>query len=245
VDQRSAAPRRYGKPFRRIWIGAAAAFDLFGVPGATDVCKLNTVGTGPVTPGNPYNCVDPSSGQNFPLNDPTGQTNTSIAPHGDLVQSGFAFGNTRLLVALDYALTPNLLVGARAGYVLGTDPARAPGAAFAPIHVEGRLTYLFGDDAIERTFAPMVLVAAGVGEFDAYVQVPVFLNQQGAANPTQQQENAWITAGPVFVAAGGGMRLLLSDDLAATAALKFETAFGGSAGALFGAAPEVGLQLGF
>jgi hypothetical protein len=61
-----------------------------------------------------------------------------------------------------------------------------------------------------------------------------------------QTENAWLTAGPAFVAGGIGVRLLLSKRVAVTGALKFGMAFGGSAGALFGIAPlELGLQMGF
>jgi hypothetical protein len=164
-----------------------------------------------------------------------------IAKHGDLVQSGASGGYLRPLVSFDYALTPNLLLGARAGYI----PGRYPNAHFGTVHVEARATYLFGEDAIRRGFAPMVLVATGVGEFDAQVGVPVFLNQPQGAAPIQRIETAWLTAGPAFVAAGGGARVLLSEAVAATAALKFETAFGGSAGTLYGAAPEVGVQLGF
>jgi hypothetical protein len=49
----------------------------------------------------------------------------------------------------------------------------------------------------------------------------------------------------VFFAVGGGARVLLSTKVAATAALKFEGAFGGAAGFLPGVAPELGVQLGF
>jgi len=61
------------------------------------------------------------------------------------------------------------------------------------------------------------------------------------------QENAWLTAGPVFFSAGAGLRVLgfLSPRVALNVALKFEGAFGGAAGFLPGVAPEVGLQYGF
>mgnify|MGYP002400235296 CR=1 FL=1 len=230
--------------FSRWWIGGAVSMDFFIAPGTTDVCALNpmTNGTTPLTPGNPYNCVDPNTGANFPGTDST--VNGQIAKHGDLVQSGFAPGNLRIMLSIDYALNANMLLGVRGGYELFTDPAAAPGAAFAPVHGEARFTYLFGKNAITQSVAPLVLVAAGVGEFDAFVQVPVFLTQPSGP-PKEQPENAWITAGPGFVAAGGGVRLLLSRKVAATGILKIEAAFGGSAGTLLGAAPELGLQLGF
>ncbi len=207
------------------------------MPGATNVCKLNGGGNHTLNSAG-YNCVDPSDGDNFP---PNSATNTNIVA-GD-VQSGVAFGNVRLLASVDYALSKNLLVGLRGGYVLRTDPAKAePRAAFAPIHLEARLTYLFGRDALVRqTFSPMVLVAAGLGEFDAYIPVNVALT-----NPTTlQAENAWLTAGPYFLALGAGARLKIGSNVAATGAVKIETAFGGgTAGKLFGFAPELGVLFG-
>jgi hypothetical protein len=79
-----------------------------------------------------------------------------------------------------------------------------------------------------------------VGEFDAYVPVTVVPNAGVSAS-----ENAWITAGPVFIAAGPGVRVKLGAKLAGTFAVKAEGAFGGSAGFLAGVAPELGVQLGF
>jgi hypothetical protein len=238
------------QPFRRVWIGGAGSLDIVALPAAKDVCLLNATGpnpgTSPATPGNPYWCVDPSTNAPFPGTDSA--TNARIATNGDLVQSGLAFGNVRLLVSLDYALTPNVLLGARAGYVLRTDPNQQVDPPFPPFHVEARVTYLFGDRAILSPVAPMALVAVGLGEFDAYVTVPVFLKAgPGPGGPPTEQrtENAWLTAGPAFVAAGGGARFLLSDQVALTVAVKLEAAFGGSANTLLGGAPELGLQLGF
>jgi hypothetical protein len=135
------------------------------------------------------------------------------------------------------------LVGARVGYAVPVAPSFVRASPMQAFHIEGRVTYLFGDDAVSQTFAPLVLAAAGLGEFDAFVQVPVFLN---VGSGTQEvSEQAWITAGPAFVAAGGGIRVLLFDSVAATGAVKLEGAFGGTAHALFGAAPELGLQVGF
>lgn len=222
--------------FHRWWIGVAAAGDFFVMPGASNVCKLNGMGNQTLNSAG-YNCVDPSDGDNFP---PNSAINGNIVAGN--VQSGVAFGNVRLLASVDYALSKNLLVGLRGGYVLRTDPAKGePRAAFAPVHLEARLTYLFGRDAlVHQTFSPMVLVGAGVGEFDAYIPVNVAL-----MNPTTlQAENAWLTAGPVFVALGAGARLKLGSNVAVTGAVKVESAFGGTAGKLFGFAPELGVLFG-
>jgi hypothetical protein len=160
------------------------------------------------------------------------------ATFGDAVNGGAAVGNLRLLVSFDYALNMNVLVGARAGYVFSTDPASAPGPAFAPIHLEARATFLLGKDALANVVAPMVLVAAGAGEFDASIGLGV----QMKSGPSRR-ETAWLTAGPLFGAAGAGARFLWRR-VAATVAVKGEGAFGGGAGFLLGVAPEFGIQVG-
>jgi hypothetical protein len=232
---------------RKIWIGLAGSFDVVALPASDNVCfigmdaaPLNTVG---------YQCVDPGTSTNFPpiVN---GKRSLSVSNniqgpgpgsrYGDAVGGGLALANVRLTLSFDYALNMNILIGARAGYVLFTDPATTLGAAFAPIHLEARGTFLLGKDALAKTIAPMLLIAAGAGEFDASIGVVVQLKDGSSKN-----ENAWITAGPMFAAAGAGLRFLLAPTVATTVAVKGQGAFGGSAGVLFSLAPELGVQLGF
>jgi hypothetical protein len=229
------------KKLHRVWIGIAGSFDMSLLPASENVCVLNMTGTQPVNTAG-YQCVDPTTNANFPGRSLT--TNQTIAQgsgKGDQVAGGFQPGNLRFLVSLDYALSMNVLIGARVGYVLFTDPANAPGGAFAPVHVEGRGTFLLGHNALTRSVAPLLLLAAGVGEFDSSIGVTVTFT----SGATPKNENAWVTAGPVFVAGGGGLRFLLGPTVAATAIVKAEGSFGGSAGFLFGFAPEVGVQVGF
>ncbi|MBV9948861.1 MAG: hypothetical protein JOZ69_18580 [Myxococcales bacterium] len=231
---------RKGGKVPKIWVGVGIAIDFYNLPSAADVCKLQGNPPSPVNNAG-YQCVDPNTGANFPGTNR--DLNTSITQgRGDSVGGGFALGNIRLLASFDYALTMNFLVGARAGYVLLTDPASAPGPAFAPVHLEARGTYLLGKDALASGgVSPLLFVGLGVGEFDAAFGVQVLTPGQ---NPSPRNENAWIVAGPFFATVGVGARLSLGPNLAATAALKGEGAFGGSAGFLPGVAPEVGLQLG-
>jgi hypothetical protein len=172
----------------------------------------------------------------------------STTPSGttDQVTGGMKLGNLRLLVSLDFAITQNILVGARAGYVLFTDPSTgAPASAFAPLHFEARFTYLIGKNALTtKGIAPLLFGGFGLGEFDAFVPVAVALKDP-VLGPGTFPVNAWITAGPFFLAGGAGARYLLSPTVAATGALKVEGAFGGSAGLLPGIAPELGIQFGF
>lgn len=229
-----------GGDFHRIWIGLGVQADLYVVPSATNACQLNATGT---KLGSAYSCVDPNTNANFPGQN---QTENSEIAVGN-VQSGVKLGNVRILANIDYAFTQNLLLGLHGGYVLFTNPANgSPARAFAPIHIEARLTYIFGQNALTSpaVVSPLVLVGAGVGEFDAFVPVTVGLEQSTGSPLTAKAENAWVTAGPAFLAGGGGLRFKLGSSLAATVALKLEGAFGGTAGVLFGVAPEVGFQFG-
>lgn len=224
----------------KFFLGISGGIDLYVVPGAQDVCKLNTAGTGPLTSGNPYQCLT-SGGTAFPagLGSQAQAVNGAIqAGHSDQVQGGFAHGPVPILVTADYALNPNMMVGLRLGYEALTIPS---GGAFAPFHAEARFTYLIGRDAVSAKIAPMIFAGGGIGEFDSFVPVQVFLNGQ----PGAQSENAWLTAGPVFITAGGGVRVQLAKKWYLPVALRLQGAFGGTAGFLPGVVPEAGIQYGF
>ncbi len=230
----------------RIWIGIAGQLDIFFLPGANDVCLLPIPGNGPTAiniPANSagYACVDPSTGNPFPGTGNAGKLVDQAIAQGtsDQVVGGLKLGNFRILLSLDYAASQNVMIGLRAGYVVGTDPLDAP---FPPLHLEGRFTYLLGKNAVtKKGLSPMLFGGLGAGEFDAFVPVTV-INKNVNRGAT---ENAWLTAGPVFFSVGGGARVLFAPKVALTAALKFEGAFGGAAGFLPGIAPELGLQFGF
>ncbi|HEY3822425.1 MAG TPA: hypothetical protein VGL81_34905 [Polyangiaceae bacterium] len=232
-----------GGKFPRVWVGLALSLDLYVMPGAQNVCSkttgsINTAG---------YSCLDPSTGQSFPQN---GTINGAIVQNrSDQVEGGFVHGPFTIMGSFDYALSQNMLLGVRAGYEALTIPT---GSAFAPVHLEARFTYLFGKDALTAKLAPMAFIGVGAGEFDAVVPVNVFLNNAtGSLQPGGPsvlgpgKENAWLTAGPIFVAGGGGVRMALTKRLAATGAIKLQGAFGGSASFLFGFVPELGMQYGF
>lgn len=239
--------KKAGGKFPRFWVGVAGSLDISALPRGDDVCKLNKDGTGPfVDPannqtknggGNPYWCTD-TGGADYPSN-PT--ENDGITPgRSDQVQGGVKLANIRLMLSLDYAVSQNVLVGVRGGYVLNTYPGTKANA-FAPVHAEARITYLVGKDALtKKGLSPMIIAGAGAGEFDAFVPVVVFVTGQ----PGSKTENAWVVGGPGFGMIGGGVRVLLSPKAALTAALKGQAAFGGTT-TLIGVAPELGFQVGF
>ena len=248
-DDKCTASSSSGGKLKRVWIGLGVQFDFYFLPGADNVCKVNDK-TGNPTNSSGYFCLDPKSGAAFPNNGipalgfkaGSSAANDAIVPNaGDQVIGGVSpLHNVRLLATFDYALNQNMMIGARAGYVLGTAPTSA---AFAPIHLEARFTYLFGKNALTHFFAPYAFLGVGAGEFDAHVPVTVHLTT--SSGDQKGSENAWITAGPVFFAVGGGFRFGLTRGLALTAGIKFEGAIGGAAGFLPGIAPELGIQVGF
>src|SRR5262249_51173154 len=95
----------------------------------------------------------------------------------DKVSGGGAFGNVRLMLSADYAVTPNVLIGGRLGLVLNSYPgneAEVDSKRFAvPIHLELRVTYVVGTDALYKGFAPYVFGAVGVGQFETKVPVQI------------------------------------------------------------------------
>jgi hypothetical protein len=251
-DSKCTAPKL---PYRRVWVGLAGQVDLYVLKSGTDLC-LRNANTGAPANTAGYSCVDPVSNAQFPNN----QVNNTILPdHGSGpggTSGGFAFGNIRALATLDYALSAHMLIGGRVGYVARTDPAvGSPAAAFAPLHLEARFTYLIGGGLARGAVSLMAFGAAGVGEFDAYVPVKTLLSAPPPSNlcttsetmdaRTLCNENAWTTAGPFFGAIGAGARFRLGDAFAVPVAVKIEGAFGGAAGFLLGIAPELGIQYGF
>jgi hypothetical protein len=242
------APSAHG-PAKRIWIGATFGLEVMVMPSGTDLCIINPSVSGPgsAQPGDPnhlYCTAD--NGADFPPRTPAGYTqNMEIIPgQGGTSNGGVALANTRLLVSADYAITDNILIGARAGIVFNTYPGQAAvndgrTSSLGPLHLEVRGTYLFGDEPLAKLgIAPMAFGGAGISQFDASVGSTVSLTtgETGAVN-------IWKTNGPGFVTAGGGIRWALTDRIAATAALRVNLAFGNDFSWTFG--PEIGAAYGF
>jgi len=223
----------------KIFVGLALGLDLYPLPGAQNVCALNSTGTGPLTSGNPYTCLSGSTVFPGTSNPAINNAIRTTPGSSDQVLGGFAHGPLPIMASFDYALNANMMVGARAGYELLTIPT---GGAFPPIHLEARFSYLLGHEAISAQLAPLLFVGAGAGEFDA--AVPVQVLSKNAATPPLNV-NAWLTAGPIFGTLGGGIRYKLSKKIFATGAVKLQAAFGGTAGFLFGIVPELGITYGF
>jgi hypothetical protein len=233
-------------PYAHWWVGAAGAIDFLVMPGGTDLCAL-TPTTAPANLSG-YYCTNPD-GSDFPSRASSAQNSALIPGQSGTVPGGLHPGDVRVLVAVDYALTPSILVGGRIGGVLNT----YPGAAAVTFHKaygskldwEVRGTYVFGDAPLTHEgFAPTVFASAGMAEFDAHVASIVSMSQKAPNVPISQPVNIWLTNGPLFLAVGGGARYQFSPRFAFNAAARLNVAFGGT-GALVTYGPEIALQYGF
>ncbi|HEX7667007.1 MAG TPA: hypothetical protein VF407_20900 [Polyangiaceae bacterium] len=228
--------------FARVWFGVAGSIDFLPMKAGTDACKLGSDAT-PVDSN--FDCTTPD-GNDFPSrSDGAAQNDSLAAGNGGSVSGGMQTGNLRVMATFDYALTQHVMLGARVGIVLDTYPgtaARSEGHAFfAPIHLEARGTYIFGEDPLQRAgLAPIVLVDVGVAEIDE--DTTVYVAQTGIAGTRPMQ--AWHFGGPFFAGVGAGLRYAISPYHALVIALKGEAAIG-SSGILPMISPEVGAQIGF
>lgn len=233
----------------RFWVGVMGSLDWNFIPSVEDACKLKNDAY-PVNDQN-YYCVT-KDGSDYPTRDPaTGKAaNDAIVESknrgSDKVAGGGALGNIRIMVSADYAVTGNILVGARLGLVLNTYPGEAAaqdGKRFsAPVHLELRFTYVFGKDPIfKKGFAPYAMAGAGVAPFETKVGVQTIEAINGAAQ--KRQVDAWHVAGPAFIGFGGGLRFAPTPKFAlmlgARADFAFLNAFIPSVG------PELGGAIGF
>lgn len=248
----------------KVWVGVFGTLDFAFVPSAERVCSINPPPPAPndrqpINDKN-YYCAA-KDGSDYPYR-PEDANNPRVNEWRNLqenvsnrVSGGTAVGNIRVMAALDYAAAPNILIGARFGFVLNRNPAPSAGVDgknFAPIHLELRGTYVFGQDPLSKKgFAPLVFVGAGVSTFEAAVKVSVVESappREGSTCPANtdrhcQDVDAWHMAGPGFFTLGGGGRYAFSPRAALMGGLRFNLAFGNSTQPSVG--PELGVQFGF
>jgi hypothetical protein len=144
-------------PFKRHWVGIHVAQDI-AIIGGSDVCTPNAQAN------ENFACFyeggeEPFAGLPFP---------------GTGIQTGTVVATTRFLLSYDFAFSPNLTLGARAGYAIGGGPPAAGGTKFLPVHAEGRATYWFGRNALGKAgLRPYVAIGGGMAQVDAKVKVTV------------------------------------------------------------------------
>jgi opacity protein-like surface antigen len=230
----------------RFWVGLMGSLDWNFVPSVEDACKLKNDAF-PLNDQN-YYCVN-GSGGDYPTRDPAkgkaaNDAIVSSANRGsDKVAGGGALGNIRIMLTADYAVTGNILLGARVGLVLNNYPGEAAqqdGKRFsAPVHLELRFTYVFGKDALwKKGFAPYAMVGAGVAPFETKIGVQTIEQDAATNSAVKHQVDAWHIAGPGFVGVGGGLRFAPVPKFALMLGLRADFAF------LNAFVPSVGPELG-
>ncbi len=160
---------------------------------------------------------------------------------------GGALGNIRLMLTVDYAVHPNVLLGGRLGLVLNNYPGEAAaqdGKRFAiPIHIELRVTYVFGEDALyTKGLKPYLFGGAGIGQFETKVQVQTISAPAGQP-ATRGTADAWHMSGPAFVSIGGGLRYAMTSRFALMLGVRINAAFLNAFAASAG--PELGGAVAF
>lgn len=220
-----------GALISRLWIGAAGSVGMAFFGGGDNVCKVNSGGAS-VTG---WNCVTPD-GPDFPVN--TAENDAVMRTRR--VDAGASVAALRVMAAIDYAVTDNLLVGLRVGIVDGVYPGKR-GWLPIPLHLEARVAWVFGDQPLARTgFAPTMMLGLGTSRIDANTDVQV----QSANVPGTRTLTAWQVGGPFFAGAGGGVRYAFSPRVAFTTLLRLDAAFGGLV-VVPAMSLEGGLQWGF
>lgn len=272
------APKEKKDGYKHFWVGVSGALDIAVISQQDDVCKLHPRdGTDkdksalPVNEAGYYCVKDDGSDYPFrPPGDAAGNARAKaendaivVGKDSDKVRSsGTAIGNIRIMASFDYGVTPNILVGARAGVVLLTYPGEAAGIDGkrfgAPIHLEARGTYLIGKDALAPGgglfpgFAPYVNAGLGISTFEAKVPNGVAVAEKVDANgkpdPTStteksRQVEAWAITGPFFVTFGAGVRYAVTPNIAVMGGPRVNLAFGNTFLPTIG--PELGAQFGF
>jgi hypothetical protein len=143
---------------------------------------------------------------------------------GGTTSGGLALATQRLLLGYDFAITGNILVGARLGLAFGGGPQRTRQdpldtetyPEFMALHGELRGAYWFGDQVLTtETFRPFVQLGAGAAQVDAGLQTEVIDLSAGrscndATMTCRVPVTAWRKTGTVFLGAGVGSMLAFS-----------------------------------
>jgi hypothetical protein len=234
--------------FKRIWMGASAELEFMGLPSDNDVCALDPASGRPASGDNLY-CTA-QAGSDFPSRSLTLEnaglcTAAQVASGlctvdlGGRTKEGLLRGNLRVVGSFDYAVTANLLVGARVGATFFPYPGHAAvndgrdlGSRF---YGEARGTWVFGANAIGSPgLKPLVFLGGGVASFEGHASSAVAFcpaaQPASAGKPCQVPldsgpVNVWHTGGPGFATLGFGVRWLATPAIALSLAARVNFSF--------------------
>ena len=154
--------RRPAGPYKKNWIGIHVAHDI-AIVGGDDVCSNDSQSN------KGFACFYSGTDVQYQRDPQPGIANriaTGFSPPGA--------STTRFMLSFDRAFTPNIMIGARAGYAIGGGPPPTGGASFLPIHAELRGSYWFGRDALaKKGLRPYVFVGGGMAQVDSKLEVTI------------------------------------------------------------------------
>ena len=170
-------------PFKRFWVGIGTELEFLSVPGGSDLCQLDPNSALPTNKNNMY-CttlddhdfpIRATPVQNAALCTPNSPPGTCPGDGGGGTSGGLVRGDLRVFASFDYAITANLLGGARAGASIFTYPGQAAGSDgrlpsfVSRFYGELRGTWIFGEQALASTgLKPMVFAGVGVASFEGH-----------------------------------------------------------------------------
>jgi hypothetical protein len=160
--------------------------DFLIIPGASHACNG----------GQHYSCFYRSNNAYF--SDPA-------EPFAyDTVTAGMALATERIVAGYDRAFGSNVTLGAGFGIAVNTGPQRPGATASLPVHLEARVGYWSGRNALARKgFRFFVNASGGFAEVDAMFPVDA---RDSAQSNALVHLNAWTKTGQAFGAFGlGGM----------------------------------------
>ena len=173
-------------PIKRNWLSLGIQADALILPSAADACAG---GTG-------YTCFDGQGGY---------YSARPLAGADDAVTGGPAIATLRVLAGYDRVLGDRVMLGGRLGFAFNGGPQRPGASSFLPVHAEARGSLWFGHDPLSRTgFRFFALLAGGMAEVDAGVQVDVYASAQAYRMGQSQNYIAWKKTGLGFAAEGFG-----------------------------------------
>ena len=144
----------------------------------------------------------------------------------------------------EYAGLGAIRLGARAGFAFRGGPQEGDdGAAFVPLHFEGRLSYWPVEGP--KGFLPYFLAGAGVAQVDAALNLTIPTGNGTPLCASGQDTcsvDAWRKLGTSFAEFGAGALLAFGDNSGPLIELKYMAMFGVSGSVLAG---QFGYAIGF
>jgi hypothetical protein len=208
---------------KRNWLSVGIQADVLALPSVADACAG---GTG-------YTCFD-SHGSYYSA--------LPLAGADDAVSGGPAIATMRVLAGYDRVFGDRIMVGARLGFAFNGGPQRPGANSFMPVHAEARTSLWFGRAPLRRAgIRFFALLATGVAEVDAGVQVDVYASAQAYRMGQSQSYTAWKKTGLGFAAEGGGVMFAFSPSSGVVLELKALEMFPTTA---LGAAAQLGYAIG-